>query len=188
MYPVGGNYYEFWQLYASNGTPTNPQSVSAIVMGSLADNGTPGANAAMITAAAGDIMPGELSCATCLNHALIAGGPWTLINQTTGTQAPAEKNDGQCSSGGNVVLSEGAKLRFDPSVDVSSLNVSVAAQAILRALQLYGAVLIDKGGNGTTCEQITGGIGFYSSVLVSPAPSLTADLTSAAGQHMWIYY
>ncbi|HXR98401.1 MAG TPA: fibronectin type III domain-containing protein [Terriglobales bacterium] len=165
-------YYDFWKLYVnSSGQPTST-NVGAVFSGSLNGNGTPGTTAANITGLAGDILPGELDCATCLNHALSIVVPGSMNSSEVGTQAPATKTDG---SGGGV-FREGAKIRFDPSIDVSTLSASTATKAILRALQLYGGVITDQtGGNG---------ISIYSSLPSQP------DLTglSVANQHLFLYY
>lgn len=167
-------YYDFWKLLVDrNGNPTST-NVGQIVEGSLdKGNGTPGTTAAVITGLAGDIMPGELDCATCLNHALQAVVPGGMNSGNVCKQAPAEKTDGGV---GGAIFCEGAKLRFDPSINVDSLNVSTAAKAILHALQNYGAVITDQsGGNG---------IAFYTALPSQP------DLTGfgVVGQHMLIYY
>lgn len=167
-------YYDFWKLLVDkNGNPTST-NVGQIVQGSLdKGNGTPGTTAAVITGLAGDIMPGELDCATCLNHALQAVVPGGMNSGNVCKQAPAEKTDGGV---GGAIFCEGAKLRFDPSINVDSLNVSTAVKAILHALQNYGAVITDQsGGNG---------IAFYTAL--PKAPDLSG--LGVIGQHMQIYY
>ena len=167
-------YYDFWKLLVDvNGNPTST-NVGQIVEGSLdKGNGTPGTTAAVITGLAGAILPGELDCATCLNHALQAVVPGGMNSNNVCHQAPAEKTDGSVSGG---IFCEGAKLRFDPSINVDSLNVSTAVKAILHALQNYGAVITDQsGGNG---------IAFYTAL--PKAPDLSGF--GIIGQHMLIYY
>lgn len=168
-----GVYYDFWKLYSGPaGTPTST-NVGQIVRGNLGGNGTPGTTAAAITSLAGDILPGELDCATCLNHALSVVVPVTMNSTQIGQQAPAAKTDGTVPG---AIFREGAKIRFDPSIDLTALNVSTATRAILRALQLYGGVISDQTG-GTS-------VGFYSALAAPP------DLTglSVTGEHLWIYY
>ena len=168
-----GNYYDFWKLEVDAAGRPLSTNVGAIFTGNLAtSNGTPGSTAAGITGLAGDILPGELDCATCLNHALNAAIPGLMNSSRMGHQFPATKTDGR----GHGFFREGAKIRLDPRVDVSKLPASTAARAILRALQLYGGAITDQSG-GT-------GIGFYSALAAPP------DLTGLdlIRQHLWIYY
>ncbi|HUX66732.1 MAG TPA: hypothetical protein VMV31_04515, partial [Terriglobales bacterium] len=90
-----------------------------------------------------------------------------------GHQAPAVKTDGTV---GGAIFREGAKIRFDPSINVATLGVPVATQAILRALQLYGGVITDQTGGSQ--------ISFYSDL--ATAPSLTS--LNLIGQHLFLYY
>lgn len=168
-----GNYYDFWKLSVdATGVPL-ATNVGAIFRGNLAtSNGTPGTTAAHITGLAGDILPGELDCATCLEHALNVVVPGRLNSDRLCRQAPATQTDGH----GDGVFCEGAKIRLDPSVDLGTLPASVAAHAILRALQRYGGAITDQSDGP--------GIAFYSA-LTSP-PDLTG--LKAAGRHLWIYY
>ncbi|MGH9476923.1 MAG: hypothetical protein ACRD1C_11415 [Terriglobales bacterium] len=168
-----GTYYDFWKLSVDgNGQPTST-NVGRIVEGSLAGNGTPGTTAAAITGLAGDIMPGELACDTCLSHALNVVVPGAMNDTQQGHQGPASGTDGETPGG---IFREGAKIRFDPTVDVSRLQASTAVKAILRALQLYGGVITDQTGGGQ--------IAFYTDL--AEAPDLTG--ISLIGQHLWIYY
>ena len=166
-----GEYYDFWKLTTSSGRPTST-NVGGIVQGNVSGNGNPGTTAANITGLAGDILPGELDCATCLNHALSVIVPGGMNSSQVSHQGPATKTDG----GGSGIFREGAKIRFDPSVNVSTLGVSVAVQAIMRALQLYGGVITDQTGGSQ--------IAFYSSLPSNPSLSGINQI----GQHLWIYY
>ena len=166
-------YYDFWKLTVdAQGRPVST-NVGAIFSGNLNGNGTPGGTAAYITGLAGDILPGELDCATCLNHALLAIVPGTMNSSGMGSQAPVFHYDGATPG---AIFREGAKLRFDPAMNIAALPASTATKAILRALQLYGAVIVDQTGGG--------GIGFYTSL---PAPPDETGM-NLIGQHLWIYY
>ncbi|MGN6593664.1 MAG: hypothetical protein ACTHJX_12280, partial [Terriglobales bacterium] len=168
-----GYYYDFWKLYVdSAGKPTST-NVGGIARGSLSGDGTPGHTASEITGLAGTIMPGELDCATCLKHALSLIVPSSMNSNLVGTQAPARKTDGTVHG---ALFREGAKIRFDPSIDVSTLNASTAVKAILRALQLYGGVITDQTGGSQ--------IGIYTALAHAP------DTTGMAliGSHLRIYY
>lgn len=166
-------YYDFWKLYVDgNGQPTST-NVGGIVSGSLNGNGAPGTTAANLTGLAGDILPGELDCVTCLNHALSVIVPGSMNSNQVGQQAPASKTDGSTPG---AIFREGAKIRFDPSVDISQLQASTAVKAIMRALQLFGGVVTDQtGGNG---------IGFYSALASTPDETGFKQVL----QHLWIYY
>ncbi len=169
-----GDYYDFWKLSANPAGQPAGTNVGQIVRGNLATgNGTPGTTAAGITGLAGDILPGELDCATCLNHALNVVVPGSLNSPQVGTQAPAVKTDGTALG---AIFREGAKIRFDPSVDVNSLPVSVAVKALMRALQLYGGVITDQ----------TGGKGITVYSALPSAPDLTG--INLIGRHLWLYY
>ncbi|MGH9483949.1 MAG: hypothetical protein ACRD1F_02740, partial [Terriglobales bacterium] len=170
---ASGKYYGFWKLTVDgNGTPKST-NVGKVVEGSLNGDGTPGTTAAAITGLAGDILPGELDCDTCLNHALNLIVPQTMNSKRVCSQAPAKGTDGSVPG---AIFCEGAKLRFDPAVDVSTLDASTAVKAIMRALQLYGGVITDQSGGGTiTC---------YTALAQPP------DMTGSRliGQHLSIYY
>ncbi|MGH9483111.1 MAG: hypothetical protein ACRD1L_13570, partial [Terriglobales bacterium] len=171
---ASGDYFDFWKLYTdASGTPLST-NVGGIASGHLAtSNGTPGHTASEITGLAGDILPGELDCPTCLNHALSVIVPSSLNSNQVGAQAPALKTDGTV---GGAIFREGAKIQFDPSINLSTLGASVAVQAILRALQLFGGVVTDQTGGSQ--------ISFYSA-LPSP-PDLTG--LQLIGQHLRIFY
>lgn len=166
-------YYDFWKLYVNASGDPKSTNVGKIVEGSLDGDGTPGTTAADISGLAGDILPGELDCDTCLNHALNVIVPGSMNSSRIGKQASAKGTDGTVHGG---IFCEGAKLRFDPSIDVRSLNASTAVKAILRALQLYGGVITDQTGGNQ--------IAFYTALPSRP------DLTglNLIGQHLLIYY
>lgn len=170
---AASKYYDFWKLYVNASGNPKSTNVGKIVEGSLDGDGTPGTTAADITGLAGDILPGELDCDTCLNHALNVVVPGSMNSSRIGKQAPAKATDGTVSGG---IFGEGAKLRFDPSIDVSKLNASTAVKAVLRALQLYGAAITDQTGGNQ--------IAFYTALASRP------DLTgiNQIGQHLFIYY
>lgn len=166
-------YYDFWKLNVNAQGKPQSTDVGAIRAGDLSGNGAPGTTAANISGLAGDILPGELDCSTCLNHALNVIVPSTMNSSQLGHQAPASKTDGGVPG---AVFREGAKIRFDPGIQVDSLPVSTAVKAVMRALQLYGGVITDQ--TGGNC------ISFYSALDTNP------DLTgiNQIGQHLFLYY
>lgn len=169
-----GDYYDFWKLYVNGSGVPLSTNVGGIVTGNLAtSNGTPGQTATEITGLAGDILAGELDCETCLQHALSVIVPSGMNSNQVGKQSPAVKTDGSVPG---AIFREGAKLRFDPSVDVDSLSVSTAVKAIMKALQQFGGVITDQTGGAQ--------IAFYSAL--ASAPDLTG--INQIGQHLLIYY
>jgi hypothetical protein len=168
-----GTFYDFWQLTLdSSGNPNT--HVGQIVQGSFnTSDGRPGTTAAQITGLAGDVLPGELDCTTCLNHALSIVVYQAMNSPLLGKQAPVFHTDGSVSGG---VFREGAKLQFDPSINVDSLNASTAVKAIMKALQQYGGVITDQTGGR--------GISIYSALPTQP------DTTgiNLISQHLLIYY
>ncbi len=166
-------YYDFWKLTVNGQGQPISTNVGGIFSGSLNGNGTPGTTAAYVTGLAGDILPGELDCVTCLNHALLIVVPESMNAPGTGGQGPVFHSDGGVPG---AVFKEGAKIRFDPSINVNSLDASTATKAILRALQLYGGLIVDQTGSG--------GAGIYTA-LASPPDATGMNLI---GQHLWIYY
>ena len=60
-------------------------------------------------------------------------------------RAPAIKTDGDSTR--TDCLPEGARLQLDPSIDVSKITgITPAERTVARALQRYGAYVIDRGG------------------------------------------
>lgn len=169
------DYYDFWKLFTDgNGHPTST-NVGKIVSGNLAtSDGTPGTTAALVTGLAGDVMPGELDCEDCLQHALNVIVPGSMNSPLLGHQGPPNTwMDGSVQGG---IFREGAKIRFDPSVNVDSLPASTAVRAIMKALQKYGGLITDQTGANAIC--------IYSDL--KQQPDMTGqDLIK---QHLWIYY
>lgn len=59
-------------------------------------------------------------------------------------RAPAVKTDGKSSR--RDCIPEGARLRLDPSVNLAALPLTPIERAVGRALQDYGAFVVDQGG------------------------------------------
>lgn len=60
-------------------------------------------------------------------------------------RAPALKTDG--TSQRSDCIPEGARLRLDPSVDLTKLSLTAAERAVAQALQTYGGYVMDKSGS-----------------------------------------
>lgn len=176
-------FYDFWKLCVnSSGVPItcsgnySPTSIGQILSGSLnMSNGAPGGDTSSgISGLAGVILPNELNTGEAVPHALSVVVPASMANGNICTAAPATHTDGSVSG---AVFCQGAKIRMDPSINVDSLSASPAAKAIMKALQIYGGVIVDQSGGS--------GVAFYSSLQTDP------DLTGLAqnlGPHVWIYY
>lgn len=168
------SYYEFWKLSVDGAGQPTSADVGQVAEGDLsASNGTPGTTASGLSGLAGDILPGEMDCPTCLQHALSVVVPSSMNSPQTASQAPATKTDGQAAG---AIFRDGAKIRLDPNLDVNGLNASIAVKAILHALQQYGAVVSDQTSGNT--------LGFYSALARTP------DLSGlqAAIPHLLLYY
>ncbi len=67
----------------------------------------------------------------------------TVRTQANCHSWPANRDDG--NTAGSDIPCEGQRFRLDPSFDVSTLY-SPVARMIARAMQVYGAIITDKGG------------------------------------------
>ena len=73
-----------------------------------------------------------------IDHALAIAIPDTSADAVT---PPAQRGDGQTT--GASAIPEGTHLRIDPSLDLSTLNLTPTGLAIARAAQRYGIVVRD---------------------------------------------
>ena len=71
-------------------------------------------------------------------HALACAAPKHLIGPPV---SPATTSDG---SGGSGAIPMGSRLQLDPSVSVSSLGLEPGEEMIARALQTYGAYIVES--------------------------------------------
>jgi hypothetical protein len=76
-----------------------------------------------------------------INHALVIAYPGILKGKFT---PPASTNSAIGAASGGVPC--GGRFQYDPTVDVTTLGLSPAGQAIVRALQVYGAYVGDYSG------------------------------------------
>jgi len=58
---------------------------------------------------------------------------------------PAISTDGGSSR--SDCIPEGARLRLDPNVDLDALTLAPAVRAVARAMQVYGAFVVDRSGS-----------------------------------------
>jgi hypothetical protein len=162
--PNTGQYFDFWTLSVdANGNPTSTH-VGRIEQGNYqTGDGTPGTTAVSVTGLAGDILPGELSTANGIQHALNVATPSNLTAPGHGNQGPPGLSGADGSANGGV-FQEGQEIFIPQSVNVDALNVSTAVKSIMHALQNYGGLITDNAG---------GTLGFYSDISSSQMPDLT---------------
>ncbi len=90
---------------------------------------------------AGVIFPDELSAGE-INHALAVSLPCV---KTGGPVYPATESDGKCIKSG--AIPEGARIQLNPELDLDKLNLSYHEYVICKALQEYGAFVVDVSGS-----------------------------------------
>ncbi|MDX8390121.1 MAG: hypothetical protein R8M38_06490 [Mariprofundaceae bacterium] len=100
------------------------------------------------TTLAGLIWPDELQSGQ-INHALSLTYPFAKAG---GPVSPASESDGISTH--PFALPEGARIRLDPTLDLSTLSLSGAEMAIARALQEYGMFVVDDGTLGVSIEAV----------------------------------
>lgn len=132
--------YEFWQARKSSGG----WSASFGTWSSLDGSGHPGstgdARDAQVSLLAGTVRAGELQRGV-IDHALV----FSSDNVNHAFQYPATKSSQ--SSGRSDALTMGARIQLDPSVNVDAIpGITPAEKAVAKALQKYGAYVIDGGG------------------------------------------
>jgi hypothetical protein len=96
-----------------------------------------GSTATSLPMIGGTITPSDLQSGR-IDHALALAIP----DARAGVFAwPAQRTDG---TGGPSLLPEGAHLRLDPSLDLSSIPMSPVARTIAQAAQRYGMIIRDR--------------------------------------------
>jgi hypothetical protein len=100
-----------------------------------------GANAAGFSLAGGILRPEEIAQGH-IDHALVFTTPFTRSGVIA---CPATATDGKYDD--PTAIPEGARIQLDPSVDVDAKSWPKWMKVIARALQDYGAYLVDTGGS-----------------------------------------
>jgi len=100
------------------------------------------------TTLAGLIWPDELAEGV-IHHAMGFAYPYARAG---GPVAPASESDGLSEE--PWALPEGARLRLDPTLDLSSLSLTPVEMIIAKAMQDYGIILFDDGSFGVSIEAI----------------------------------
>ncbi len=141
--PKAGCEYDFFQASKSSQGAWQAAWANST---SLAGSGifrrlSPGARASGFALTAGLIFPIELRNGQ-INHALAIAVPNTRRGSPV---PPATRSDGRTQAPEGIPM--GARLRLDPTLDLSTLHLSPYKQTIARALQVYGAFVVDTGGS-----------------------------------------
>lgn len=132
--------YDLWQArlidgqwYASWGNAISLDS-NGVYPGGLSSRGSG------FAFMGGVIWPDELASGQ-IRHALVFSYPSTRAG---GPVPPATESDGW--SDADNALPEGTRIRLDPDLDLDSLGLDAVERTVARALQEYGAWLVDDGG------------------------------------------
>jgi hypothetical protein len=138
---VSGDEYDLYRYDPSTRTAQN----ASRYVGGVYRDGTPSSyvnRGAGVPYLAGLIRPWEISAGR-IDHALAFGYAMT---RATRCVFPASKTDGDATS--SDAIPEGARIRLDPSLNVDAIaGLDRAGRIIARALQRYGAVLVDTSGS-----------------------------------------
>lgn len=138
---VSGDEYDLYRYDPSTRTAQN----ASRYVGGVYRDGTPSSyinRGAGVPYLAGLIRPWEISAGR-IDHALAFGYAMT---RATRCVFPASKTDGDATS--SDAIPEGARIRLDPRLNVDAIaGLDRAGRIIARALQRYGAVLVDTSGS-----------------------------------------
>jgi hypothetical protein len=126
--------FELWQVRRGGGQRTASWGGVSNLDGSGWGGGATGSGASRL----GGIIQVEEIQQGYIPHALAVATDTVCANTF---RPPATKTDGRSSR--SDCIPEGARLRLDPSVDVDGLAVSPAARMVARAMQVYGAYVVD---------------------------------------------
>ena len=136
-----GTAYWLWQYSWNGGHPTASWGGSGKIdhgqINPLAATGS--GNGSGMTPVTGTITAADLQRGV-IDHALAFADPWTAST----FKFPAIKSDGHDS--GNSPMPEGQRVQLDPSINVGTQSWTPMEKMIARALQTYGAYLVDSSG------------------------------------------
>jgi hypothetical protein len=133
--------YEFWQFHLQNGRWVAGNSTIFDLDGSGVSSHI-SARASGFSLLAGVIWPQELLAGN-IPHALVCNLKFT---RKGGPVAPASHSDGWSDDADAIPL--GAHIQLDPALDIHSLGLDMHQEAILKALQEYGAYVADTTPSG----------------------------------------
>ena len=168
--PANDTTHEFWQAqHTSAGWSVSWGAINELTGSGWGGNAT-GSGASRL---AGIIRVGEIKAGD-IPHAL----SMQSSNACAGVhRLPALKTDGE--SNRSDCLPEGTRLQLDPSIDLAKIpGISKAELAVGRALQTYGAYIMDKG---------AGRLSVTFELARDASPSTPGSVYRAAGLR-WDYY
>ena len=154
VHPSSGCVYDLFRARAADGswTASTGNALGEGSTGIYAGGG--GTRAAGFSAALGLIWPQEIESGH-IDHALVFAYPYTRSGAPV---APATRSDGRTTTAGALPM--GARLRLDPTLDLSTLGLNRAERVIAKALQDYGMVLGDTSGGFTLYAAHPRGLGY----------------------------
>jgi hypothetical protein len=152
--PSSGCVYDLFRARTADGswTASSGNALGAGSTGIYAGGG--GTRAAGFSAALGLIWPQEIESGH-IDHALVFAYPYTRSGAPV---APATRSDGRTTTAGALPM--GARLRLDPTLDLSTLGLNRAERVVAKALQEYGMVLGDTSGGFTLYAAHPRGLGY----------------------------
>jgi hypothetical protein len=136
--PASGTIGEYWQARrVGSGWQAGWGAVN-----SLSGSGWGGASTGAGASRLGGVVREDEIAAGVINHALVVQTDNACAGQY---RAPAVKTDGR--SVRSDCIPEGARIQLDPSISLSSISgLTPGERAVARALQVYGAYVIDVAG------------------------------------------
>lgn len=135
-----GCVYDFWGASGSGGGMSARWGNAIPSDGDGVYDGGMASRASGFSAGAGLVTAEELRRGS-IEHALVFAYPDT---RSGGPVAPATKSDGRTDS--SSALPQGARVRLDPSIDLTTFGLTPAELTIARAIQRYGMILGDTSG------------------------------------------
>jgi hypothetical protein len=142
-----GCVYDFWGASGSGSGLSARWGNALPADGDGIYDGGMASRASGFSAGAGLVTAEELRRGS-IEHALVFAYPET---RSGGPVAPATKSDGRTDS--SSALPQGARVRLDPSIDLTTFGLNKAELTIARAIQEYGMILGDTSGAFTIYAQ-----------------------------------
>ncbi len=163
--PSTDTIYEFWQAIDQNGkwTACWGGKMSNVSQSQGYWPGYYGTTAAGLPFLGGQVTAEELTRGE-IRHAL--GISLVDIALWNSVSWPAQRSDGN----GRGLISEGQRMRLDPTINVDALPLSRAAKIIAKAAQIYGFMVWDTA--GTVALRAQNSLTYTSQGLPNPYPAL----------------
>jgi len=133
--------FDFWQARKSNGSWAASWANRISLDGSGVFARGLSSRGSGFAFLGGVIWPDELVSGR-IEHALVFNYPFTKAG---GPVAPATESDGESTAAD--AIPEGARLQLDPALDLTGLTLAPYERTIARAMQEFGLLLVDNGGD-----------------------------------------